>query len=99
VDLAADSAEIDLPGTLLQRTVEVDPSPTLGRSTIRGPVVIGPRARLFDAWGFGPDTSIGEGVCEEGAEVENSIVLEGARISHLDRRLESSVIGPGHDLA
>ena len=92
-DLVADSAEVELPGTLLQGAVQVDPSATLERSTIRGPVVIGPRARLFDAW-VGPYTSIGEGVCVEGAEVENSIVLEGTRISHLDRRLEASVIGP-----
>ena len=49
--------------------------------------------------GFGPYTSMGDGVCAEDAEVENSIVLEVARITHLDRRLESSVIGPGHDLA
>jgi glucose-1-phosphate thymidylyltransferase len=93
-DLVADSAEVVRPGTLLQGVVQVDPSATLERSTIRGPVVIGARARLFDAW-VGPYTSIGEGVWVEGAEVENSIVLEGARISHLDRRLESSVIGPG----
>ena len=93
-DLVPDPAEVERPGTLLQGAVQIHPTATLERSTIRGPVVIGPRARLFDAW-VGPYTSIGEAVCVEGAEVENSIVLEGARISHLDRRLESSVIGPG----
>jgi glucose-1-phosphate thymidylyltransferase len=93
-DLAAESPELGSPGTLLQGAVQVDPSATLERSTIRGPVMIGPRARLFDAW-VGPYTSIGEDVCLEGAEVENSIVLKGTRISHLDRRLEASVIGPG----
>jgi glucose-1-phosphate thymidylyltransferase len=74
--------------------VQADPSATLERSTIRGPVLIGAGARLLDAW-IGPYTSIGDDVCVEGAEVENSIVLDGARISHLDRRLEASVIGPG----
>ena len=92
-DLVAGSAELELPGTVVQGAVQIDPSATLERSTIRGPAVIGPRARLFDAW-VGPYTSIGEDVCVEGAEVENSIVLDGARISHLDRRLEASVIGP-----
>jgi ADP-glucose pyrophosphorylase len=33
-------------------------------------------------------------VCVDGAEIENSIVLAGTRISHLDRRLEASVVGP-----
>ena len=93
-DLATESPEPGPPGTVLQGAVQADPSATLERSTIRGPVLIGAGARLLDAW-IGPYTSIGDDVCVEGAEVENSIVLDGARISHLDRRLEASVIGPG----
>lgn len=94
-DLAA-----DVPDTLLgdvdvdvQGPVQVDQSATVQRSTVRGPVVIGPRTRLVDAY-VGPYTSIGADVSVEGAEVENSIVLDGTRISHVDRRLEASVLGP-----
>jgi glucose-1-phosphate thymidylyltransferase len=93
-DLPAESPRREPPGTVVEGAVQIDASAMLERSTIRGPVTIGARARLLDAW-VGPYTSIGEDVCVEGAEVENSIVLAGTRISHLDRRLEASVIGPG----
>ena len=89
----------------LETTVEgpahIDPTATLERSIIRGPVVVGPRTSLLDAY-VGPYTSIGQDVCVEGAEVENSIVLDGSRIRHLGGRLEASVVGPeasiGRDL-
>ena len=93
-DLVAEPPELESLGTVVQGPVQVDPSATLERSTIRGPVVIGARTRLFDAW-IGPYTSIGANVCVEGTEIENSIVLGDTRISHLDRRLEASVVGPG----
>jgi glucose-1-phosphate thymidylyltransferase len=62
-------------------------------TTVRGPAIIGPRARLMAAY-VGPYTSIGADVVVEGAEIEHSIVCPGARISHLGARLEASVIGP-----
>ena len=34
-DLVADSAEVELPGTLLHRAVQIHPTATLERSTIR----------------------------------------------------------------
>lgn len=92
-DLVVDPPELEMREAIVQGGVEVDGSATIERSTIRGPVVIGPRARLYDAY-VGPYTSIGADVCVEGAEIENSIVLDGTRISHLDRRLEASVVGP-----
>jgi glucose-1-phosphate thymidylyltransferase len=93
-DLIAEPPALDSPETIVQGPVQVDSSATLERATVRGPVVIGARTRLIDAW-VGPYTSIGEDVCVEGAEIENSILLGGTRISHLDRRLEASVVGPG----
>jgi glucose-1-phosphate thymidylyltransferase len=64
----------------------------LDRVHIRGPAWIGPRAVLVDAF-VGPYTSIGEGARVEGAEIEHAILLPGAWVRHLDRRLESSVVG------
>jgi glucose-1-phosphate thymidylyltransferase len=92
-DLVAESPEPESPEAIVQGPVQMDSSAVLERATVRGPVVIGARARLIDAW-VGPYTSIGEGVCVEGAEIENSILLGGTRISHLDQRLEASVVGP-----
>jgi glucose-1-phosphate thymidylyltransferase len=93
-DLAAELPEFESQATVLQGPAQIDASATLERSTVRGPAVIGPRARLFEAY-IGPYTSIGADVCIEGAEIENSIVLRQTRISHLGRRLEACVIGPG----
>ena len=92
--LAAESIRPEPRGTIVQGPVRVDASATIERSVVRGPAVIGARARLHDAY-VGPYTSLGADVCLDGAEIENSIVLAGSRISHLDRRLEASVVGPG----
>jgi glucose-1-phosphate thymidylyltransferase len=93
-DLRAAPPELESAEATLQGPVHIDPSATLERSTVRGPVVIGARTRLIDSW-IGPYTSIGDDVCVEGAEIENSILLDDTRITHLDRRLEASVVGPG----
>src|SRR6266446_6926319 len=55
-------------------------------SDIAGKVVI-------EAAYIGPFTSIGDGVVVRGSEVEHSIVLEGASISDIGGRIESSLIG------
>jgi glucose-1-phosphate thymidylyltransferase len=93
-EVAVESPECELVDTVVEGPAHIDDSATLDRSTIRGPVVVGPRARLLDAY-IGPYTSIGEDVCVEGAEIENSILLDGTRIRHLGGRLEASVVGPG----
>jgi glucose-1-phosphate thymidylyltransferase len=78
--------------TVVQGAVMIHPTAELRSSTIRGPAVIGPMARLTDAY-VGPYTSIGAGVLIEAAEVENSIILPGASIRYVGGRLESSIIG------
>jgi glucose-1-phosphate thymidylyltransferase len=76
-----------------QGAVVVHPEARIRSSVVRGPAIIGARARLRDAY-VGPYTSIGDDVAIEGAEIEHSVVLPGASISHLGGRLEASVIGP-----
>jgi glucose-1-phosphate thymidylyltransferase len=83
-----------LQNSRIEGRVALDRSALLKSATVRGPAIIGPDARLTDTY-IGPYTSIGAGVVVEGAEIENSIVLPGARISFLGRRLEASVIGSG----
>jgi glucose-1-phosphate thymidylyltransferase len=77
----------------IQGAVMIHPEARIGSSVVRGPAIIGARARLRDAY-VGPYTSIGEDVVLEGAEIEHSVILPGASISHLGGRLEDSVIGP-----
>jgi glucose-1-phosphate thymidylyltransferase len=89
-----EAAALEARGTTVQGPARIDSSVVLERSTVRGPVVIGPRARLTDAY-IGPYTSIGADVRVEGAEIENSIVLNDSRVCHVGRRMDASVVGPG----
>ncbi len=64
----------------------------LERATVRGPAVIGAGAVVRDAY-IGPYTAVGDRCVIEGAEVEHSILLEGASVRGLDGRMESSLLG------
>jgi glucose-1-phosphate thymidylyltransferase len=76
----------------IQGAVIAHPSSRIESSVVRGPAVIGPGARLRNAY-VGPYTSIGRDVVIEGAEVEHSIVMPEASIRHLGGRLEASIVG------
>jgi glucose-1-phosphate thymidylyltransferase len=91
--LRADYDRARLIDSKIQGAVVVHPEARIRSSVVRGPAIIGARARLRDAY-VGPYTSIGEDVAIEGAEIEHSVVLPGASITHLGGRLEASVIGP-----
>ncbi len=64
----------------------------ISRSTVRGPAIIGKGAVIENAY-IGPFTSIGDGVVVRGSEVEHSILLEGASVTDVGGRIESSLIG------
>jgi glucose-1-phosphate thymidylyltransferase len=72
--------------------VVVEPGARLERSTVRGPAIIGARARLIDAY-IGPYTAVGEDCLVQGAEVEHSIMLAGSSVTGLAGRMESSLLG------
>ncbi len=76
----------------LDGRVVVAPGAHLERTTVRGPAIIGSGARVCDAY-IGPYTAIGENCVIEYAEVEHSILLAGSVVSHLDGRMESSLLG------
>jgi glucose-1-phosphate thymidylyltransferase len=78
--------------------IEVHPTATVRRSLLRGPLIVGPHARVTDAY-VGPYTSVGAGVVLEGVEIEHSIVLPEAELRFVGTRLESSVIGRGARIA
>lgn len=60
-------------------------------STLRGPAVIGKRTVIKNSF-IGPYTSIGNNCVIESTALEHSVVLDGSRITNVDR-LEDSVIG------
>jgi glucose-1-phosphate thymidylyltransferase len=72
--------------------VVVHPTAQIESTVIRGPVIVGAGARVVDSY-IGPYTAIGEGARVEGAEIEHSILLDGASVLHIGARLEASVVG------
>lgn len=79
-------------GNRIEGRVWIHERATVRASVIVGPVVIGPGARVEDAY-IGPYTSIGAGARIEGAEIERSIIAAGASITHVGGRLVASVVG------
>lgn len=80
------------PENHIEGYVQVHPTACVQSSTIVGPAIVGPNALVLDSY-IGPYASIGAGVHIEGAEVERSIILPGARITHIGGRLVGSVVG------
>jgi glucose-1-phosphate thymidylyltransferase len=72
--------------------VVIEAGAVIERSVVRGPVIIGARARITHAY-IGPFTSIMNDVEVRDAEIEHSIVLEGSAIVDLQNRVEDSLIG------
>ena len=94
--LILDTIETRVDGELRESQIGgrviVEEGAVLERSTVRGPAIIGARARLTDAY-VGPYTAVGEDCEISGAEVEHSILLAGSRVAGLDGRMESSLLG------
>lgn len=71
--------------------VQIGAGARIERSTIRGPVVIGPNTHLTDAR-IGPFTSIGSDCTITRSVVDHSVIMDGSRIENV-QRLEDSLIG------
>jgi glucose-1-phosphate thymidylyltransferase len=94
--LVLETVEGRVEGELIDAQVDgrvvIEAGARLERTTVRGPAVIGARARLTDCY-VGPYTAIGEGCVIENAEVEHSILLAGSKVQNLAGRMESSLLG------
>ena len=76
----------------IEGKVIVEEGAVIRHSVVRGPAIIGARARLLNCY-VGPFTSIMSDVEIRDAEIEHSIVLEGSRIHDIGTRIEDSLIG------
>src|SRR5687768_8004895 len=72
--------------------VVIEEGAIIERSVIRGPAIIGRRARIIHAY-IGPYTSIMNDVEIQDTELEHSIVLEGSSLRDLANRVTDSLIG------
>jgi glucose-1-phosphate thymidylyltransferase len=85
------TAEI-APDAVLQGQVTVQAGAVIRSSIVRGPALIGERARIENAY-VGPFSAIYHDVTIENSEVEYCIVLEHSRIANVPTRVEASLIG------
>ena len=76
----------------VEGAVRVGEGTVVEGSTLRGPLIIGPHAKIKNAY-IGPFTSIGAGCVVEHCEIEHSIVLERSQLKDITGRIESSLIG------
>ena len=94
--LLLERIETDIRGTVedsvLTGRVVVPPTSRVTRSKIVGPVLLAEGVVIEDAY-IGPFTSIGKGSVIRAAEVEHSVIDEGASIQFVHRRLQDCLIG------
>ena len=84
------TGEIDAASQVAGR-VEIGKGTSIEHSTVRGPVSIGDNCHIKDSY-IGPFTSVAAGTVVEHSSIEHSVILEGCRISGIER-LADSVIG------
>ncbi len=76
----------------LQGSVHVGKGSMIGADVlIRGPVTIGENVQIEHSF-IGPYTSIGNGAQIDGAEIDHSIIFDGAKV-HTSQRISNSLIG------
>lgn len=62
------------------------------KSIIRGPVIIGENTKIVNSY-IGPFSSIGDDVIIENSEIECSVIMQGALIHNVQKRIDRSIIG------
>jgi glucose-1-phosphate thymidylyltransferase len=82
----------ELTASQVEGRVVIEAGARLENAVVRGPAIIGAGAVVRNAY-IGPYTAIGARCRIEGAEIEHSILLEGASVEGLDGRMESSLLG------
>lgn len=81
------------PGTVVTGGVGLGPMATVAPGcTLEGPIVAGRGVTITGGARIGPNTALGDDVTVLGADIERSIILEGARIEG-PIRLKDSIVG------
>ncbi len=78
--------------SVINGRVRIEKGARIEKSVIRGPVVIGQGARIVNSF-IGPFSSIGNNTIIENSEIECSVVMEGAKIKNIEKRIDRSIIG------
>ncbi|ACK64576.1 glucose-1-phosphate thymidyltransferase [Rippkaea orientalis PCC 8801] len=83
--------EIDSKSQIIGR-VNIGEGSKIVNSTVRGPVIIGENCHIENCF-IGPYTSVGNKVTLIDADIEHSVLLEGAQILEIHQRIVDSLIG------
>lgn len=82
----------DIDESSVEGRIELGEGSSIEDCIIRGPVFIGKNCTIKNAY-IGPFTAIQDNCVIEECEVENSIIMTGAKITNLKTRLDASLIG------
>jgi glucose-1-phosphate thymidylyltransferase len=77
---------------IVQGRVVVEAGAGVVNSTLRGPLIVGARTRIENAY-IGPFTAIGADCLIRDSEIEHAIVMERSQILDVPHRIEDSLIG------
>jgi len=85
--------EVELDSTTqISGRVQIDKGTQVINSTIRGPVVIGENCHIENCF-IGPYSSIADRATLVDADLEHSVILQGAKVVGIHQRIVDSVIG------
>jgi glucose-1-phosphate thymidylyltransferase len=87
----ANHGDVDEASQVIGR-VQIGKNTKVINSTIRGPVVIGENCHIENCF-IGPYSSIANGVTLVHADLEHSVLLEGAKVTGIQQRIVDSLIG------
>ncbi len=94
--LALEVMETKIEGDIDESNVEgritLGEGSVIENSIIRGPIFIGKNVKISNAY-VGPFTAISDNCVIENCEVENSIIMTGAKVYNLNTRIDASLIG------
>lgn len=76
----------------LNGRIGTGPGSIIKQSVIRGPVIIGTNARIIKSY-IGPFSAIGDNAVIENSEIECSVIMDGAQLKNVEKRIDRSIIG------
>lgn len=78
--------------TEINGRIQTGKGSSIEKSIIRGPAIIGENTKIINSY-IGPFSSIGDDVVIENSEIECSVIMQGAHISNVQKRIDRSIIG------
>ncbi|ATW26960.1 glucose-1-phosphate thymidylyltransferase [Candidatus Formimonas warabiya] len=91
-DMENEMPEISDANSVLAGKLRIGKNVAISNSTIMGPAVIDEGSVITNSF-VGPYTCIGKGVKIQNCEVENCIILYGAQLDNVRKRISNSLIG------